>query len=517
MTRHRSLRRAALAAALIAAHFAAAAQSGEGTENNNQGGGFSLFSGIGKSVGGLFDGSADKPLLAKLTPGPYTASNEALGDERDVESRRLEEFGLVPIKAYQDYANGVYNRLKELSGVTGLPGSVYLLATNELAATSSPDGNVFISMAWVKSIDSEDELAALLAHELSHVLLHHHDSTFFSNAQKQLQYVFSAGAELKSNLDKVAGGPGGLSQGQAKSVSRMQLLIGLTDTVMLPAWTRAQETDADRLGTDLLRKAGYSSSGMWNFLTRVEKWDKTQAERRKEREAQIQGEMQTLVNSGSVDGALKLGLNDSFNGLKESLSSKHEDAEKRKDEFTAYREKHHADWPRAVIQKDAYDRILKDRAVKPVLDAYGETMTAMEHIEKGRYEEAYRLLLPITKPGAPGAAHALPNFELYLAMKQLGRKEAQGQLMKSYRAAEPSWKPFAEAIRQEAAQGRRAQALEVVKEARARFKDAPGLTPRLVEVYAELGFNEELQQEMVTCNLAHVTYRERCQKAARRK
>ena len=522
MTHRHFLRRAALNVAITAAlasiHGVSLAQAEEQKDGNQGGGGFSLFSNIGKSVGGLFEGSSDKPLLETIKAGPYTPSNEALGDERDIAERRLESFGLVPIKAYQDYANGIYARLKELSGVTGLPGNVYLLATSDLAATSSPDGNLFLSVAWVKSIESEDELAALLAHELSHVLLHHHDSTFFSTAQKKLQYVFNAGADLKNNLDKLGqGGGGSLSAGQQKSLARMQMLISLTDGVMLPAWTRSQETDADRLGTDLLRKAGYSATGMWNFLGRIEKWDKQQAESRKEKEAQLQTEMQTLVNSGSIDGALKLGINDSVKALKDSLASQHESGEKRKEEFTAYRDKHHSDWPRVVIGTEAYGKVLKDKTVKPVLDAYNDTFNAITALKQDRYNDAYKLLLPITKPNAPGAAHAMPNYELYEAMKKLGHKDASNQLAKSYRAAEPSWKPFAEAIRNEAKEGRRTQALQIVKEARARFKDAPALTPLLVEVYAELGFNEELQQEMVTCNATHVTYRERCQQLAKRK
>ncbi|HJV86300.1 MAG TPA: M48 family metalloprotease [Noviherbaspirillum sp.] len=506
----------ALAAALIGLHGNALAQAEEQKDANQSGGISSLFSGIGQSVGGLFDGSSDKPLLETLKQGPYTPSNQAIGVERDIESYRLENFGLVPIKTFQDYANGIYARLKDVSGVSGLPGNVYLLATSELASTSTPDGNLFVSVAWIKTIESEDELAALIAHELSHVLMHHHDSTLFSSVQKQLQFAFGVGADLKNKLDDLQGASAALTPGQRKSLARMQLLIDLTDKVMLPAWTRSQEMDADRLGTDLLRKAGYSATGMWNFLGHVEAWDKQQEERRKEKEAQVQAEMQTLVNSGSIDGALKLGLKNSGEALKESLASQHENGEKRKEEFTAYRDKHHADWPRVVIGKEAYGKVITDKAVKSVLDAYAATFAAITDLEQGRYEDAYKLLLPVTKANAAGATQAMPNFELYRAMEFLGRKESNAQLVKSYHAAEPSWKPYAAAIRSEAKQGHRPQALQIVKEARERFKDAPALTPLLVEIYAELGFKEELQQELVTCNAIHVTYRERCQQVAKR-
>lgn len=511
------LRCVILAAALAGAASASIAQSAA-TEESGAGNLGGLFSGIGKSVGGLFDGGTEQPLIASLKPGPYTISNEAIGDELDVETRRVENYGLVPIKAYQDYANAIYSRLKDLSGVTNVPGSVYLMATSELDATSSADGNVFLSMAWVNTITSEDELAALLAHELSHVLLHHHDSTIISNAQKKLQFAFATGAGLMNSLDKLGqSGGASLTPGQVKALKRMQVLVGLTDKVMLPAWTRSQEADADRMAADLLHKAGYSAAGMTDFLNDISSWDQKQAERRKQVEAQIQEQMQALTSSGSLDGALKLGLDEAAKGFMESLSSKHESGEKRLEDLTAYREKHYPEWPRTQIRKDAYSQIMNDRTVKPIRDVYQAAFSAMAHIDRGRHDDAYKLLAPVTRQGMPGAAHAMPQFQLYRAMEELGRKDARTQLARSYHAAEPAWTPYAEAIRIEAKQGNRTTALQIVQEARKRFKDAPALTPRLVGVYAELGFDRELQQEMITCNATHVTYREQCQQSSKRK
>ena len=51
-----------------------------------------------------------------------------------------------------------------------------ILANPAPEALSTPDGNIYIAMQWLRSVDSEDELAAIIAHETSHVLLHHHSS-----------------------------------------------------------------------------------------------------------------------------------------------------------------------------------------------------------------------------------------------------------------------------------------------------------------------------------------------------
>lgn len=474
-------------------------------------GGF--FSNIGKGLGAAFGAAPDKPLLATLTPGAYTPSNEAIGEDRDIESKRVEHLGLVPLPAYLNPANAIYQRLKEASGITGLPGSVFLLASSELKASSSPDGNVFLSIGWVRSIESEDELAALLAHELSHVLLHHHDSTVISRAQKQVQFLFAGAAVLKNQLDKVSqAGSGTLTAEQNKSLQYMQLLIELTDQVALPAWTRGQELDADRLAADLLRRTGYSIKGLTDFMEHVAAWDAEQEAARKKVDEQIQLNMQTLVSQGKVDAAMKDGLQNAFGRFREIVSAQHDSADKRREELSAYLDKHHADMPRVAIRREAYQGLLAQRQVKPVIEAYGQTFEAMTQLRDGRSEEAIRLLNTLTRPGSPVANDALPNYQLYVALRERGRSvEALKHLERSFVATEPSWKPFEAAMRVMVVQGKRDRALQIAEDARRRFKDAPALTPQLVGIYTELGFKEQAQQALTTCNLNHVVYREACQ------
>lgn len=496
-----------------------AQDDGAGGGTAASGGGLGgLFSGLTKSVGNLLSDAPEQPMLTKLQGGEYAPSNESIGLERDIESRRVENFGLVPINAYQDYANGIYARLKEATGVTGIPGNVYLLASQELKAASSADGNIYLSIAWVNSIETEDELAALLAHELSHVVLHHHDSTLISSLQKKAQFFFAAGSQLKNNIDRLGTSGGqGLSQGQTKSLQRMQFLIELSDTVVLPAWTRSQEYDADRLAADLLHRTAYSITGLTDFMDRIGKWEQEEEGRRKTREAAIQAEMQLLVNGGNIDAALKVGLEDGFKRFKDIISAQHDSSEKRGEALQAYLEKHHADVPRAKIRRENYAGILAHRAVRPTLDAYRQTFEAMESVGNGRIDEGLRQLTAVTRAGAPAASHAMPNYELYRALSMRGKSDAGNQLLKSFTAPEPAWKPYEEAMRVVARSGKREQALQIAKDARIRFKDAPALIPYLVGIFTELGFSEQAQQELASCTAAHVIYREACFARSNRK
>lgn len=477
-----------------------------------------MFSDTTRKVGGFFDREPEKPLLMTVVPGAYQPSNEAIGEERDIESRRVENYGLVPIKAYLDYANGIYARLKDATGITGLPGNVFLLASQDLKATSSPDGNLFLSIAWIKTMESEDELAAMLAHELAHVVLHHHDSTMLSTAQKKAQFLFASAADLKNTLEKASSlTAGALSPGQTKALRHMELLIDMTDTVLLPAWSRGQELDADRLALDLLRKTGYSVIGMTSFLDHVAKWEDAQEVRRKARDAELQASMQSLVQAGNMDAAWKSGVEGGVSSLRAFVSAQHDGAAKRQEELAIYREKYHADMPRVAIRTDAYRDMLAQRTVKPTLDAYDQTFAAMTAIEQQRFADAVRQLTPVTRAGAPAATHAMPNYELYLAMVGMGNPNALGQLEKSFAAPEPAWKPYEEAIRYVARNGKRERALQIAAQARTRFKDAPALSPQMVGIYTELGFNDQAKQELATCRMSHVAYRDACQQRSKSK
>ena len=122
----------------------------------------------------MVSGTRDKPQIQDLTPGVYVKSNEAIGEERDIDENRITR-GVLALPAFTNYANGVLDKLKQASGFQQVPGKVLIVANDQMDAGATADGNVFISSGYLRELKNEDQLAALLAHELAHVLMHDPD------------------------------------------------------------------------------------------------------------------------------------------------------------------------------------------------------------------------------------------------------------------------------------------------------------------------------------------------------
>ena len=271
-----------------------------------------LSGNISSTISNVVGGKRDKPQIADLKPGPYAASNEALGDERDTSEQRIKGFGLVSMPELASYANTVLDKLKTESGIKNTPGRVLLVVKPGLEAASTPDGNILVSLDWFNDLTSEDELAALLAHELSHILLHHHDSNIFGKVQKQIQTLFAMGIQVQSALQRATGGVAGttLSPGQSNTLLKMELYIRLTDGALHPAWNRRQELEADRLAVDLTQRAKYSySNGVKSWLEKVRQWDAQQDAKRQALQLESQRVVQELVSSGKIDQGIRSSSN----------------------------------------------------------------------------------------------------------------------------------------------------------------------------------------------------------------
>lgn len=480
-------------------------------------GGF--FSRIGGSIETAVGNKPRTKLqIADLKQAPYEASNEALGDSRDVSEQRLRGFGLVNLPTLTDYANAVLGRLKAESGVTGVPGRVLLVTKPGLEAASTPDGNILVSLDWFNNLSSEDELAALLSHELSHILLHHHDSNLFGRLQKQAQLLFATSIQVRSYLDRVTGGTVSdkLTPSQLKALQKMELYIKLTDGVLHPAWNRRQELEADRLAVDLMLRAKYSySNGFKPWLEKIRAWDAEQDAKRLVIEQDSQRVVQEMMLSGKFEQGLQRGLGDAFQSVVQQLAHTHDGGEKRVDEAQLYVESVYPDIPRQAAQTAPFAKLMGEPANSRTLKAYKQAFEAMGAVTAGDYAVAAKTLAPILVRNGPIASHAVPNYLMYEALLGMGRgKEGLVYLNKSFDAPDPAWKPFDLAA--DYYKGVDASKITALGQtALSRFEQAPALYPQLVGMYARTGQAQAMQQAQTECLLKHIQYRDDCSRAAK--
>lgn len=126
------------------------------------------------------------------------------------------------------------------------------LTVNAIAA---PGGYVFLTRGLVAAAQDEDELAAVLAHEIAHVQLHHGMSAIRER-------------NLAEAADIVGGEVSKQSQSKLAGVFDSSVQEVVTE-VVTKGFSREQEAEADRLAVQLLAETGYSPRALADFLRRV--------------------------------------------------------------------------------------------------------------------------------------------------------------------------------------------------------------------------------------------------------
>jgi predicted Zn-dependent protease len=199
------------------------------------------------------------PLLSALgagwSPPPRFARPEPASDEgglwalMDREEKRLRESGfLIRDKSLHDYVAGIACRL---AGDHCPDVRVYLLQTPYFNASMAPNGMMQVWSGLLLRMTNEAQLAAVLGHEIGHYLARHAIQRLRDAKSKS-----AFGQFLGIALTAVgAGGAGGIAQ--------LALLAGQL------AYSRDQEREADRIGLDLMARAGYApmeASKVWAQL-----------------------------------------------------------------------------------------------------------------------------------------------------------------------------------------------------------------------------------------------------------
>lgn len=178
-----------------------------------------------------------------------------LGERYMLEIRRDPAYVNDPEIA--DYINQLGQRLASHVETARQPFEFFVVRDAMLNAFALPGGYVGVHTGLILAARSESELAGVLAHEISHVTQSHLARLFGNQSSAQLTSLLSLAVALlaaRSNPDVAVGAA---MAGQA-AVVQNQL-----------NYSRDFEREADRLGLDLMEKAGYDTRGMATFFERM--------------------------------------------------------------------------------------------------------------------------------------------------------------------------------------------------------------------------------------------------------
>lgn len=172
----------------------------------------------------------------------------------------LKQFGVYGEKPELNrLVDQVGRRLAAASERPNLPWTFTVLDTPMVNAMAVPGGYIYITRGMLERINSEDELAGVLGHEIAHVTARH--SAQQISKQQLAQFGLVLGA--------VVAGPEVLQQyGQIA-----QLGLGL----LFQRYSRQHETEADLLGTGYMAEARYHPVGAERMLMALQRLDKNPA------------------------------------------------------------------------------------------------------------------------------------------------------------------------------------------------------------------------------------------------
>lgn len=161
--------------------------------------------------------------------------------------------GLVIDRRVTQYVNSVAQLIVESTEFFDLPITVHIVNTDQIFANATPIGVIMISKGMLKAIQSENELACLIAHEISHVTLGHGMTE--TGKRKHMIKAQSAFSELDDETDH--------------DDADMDELASDMYERSIKGRKAEYEMAADKRGAIYAYRAGYDLNGMSTLLQRL--------------------------------------------------------------------------------------------------------------------------------------------------------------------------------------------------------------------------------------------------------
>lgn len=192
---------------------------------------------------------------APLRPGFNTFNKQQdiqLGQEAAQQVRQKSQ--VVQNSFLQDYVNRIGQRLANAPEArqSEFPFTFTVINDPTVNAFALPGGPMFIHTGLLKSVDNEAQLAGVMGHEMSHVILRHG-----TNQASKANWI-----QLPAMLAGMVAGHSMLGQLAAAGV-------GLGANSVLLRFSRTDESEADALGSHLMSEAGYNPVEMAHFFQKL--------------------------------------------------------------------------------------------------------------------------------------------------------------------------------------------------------------------------------------------------------
>ncbi len=428
--------------------------------------------------------------------------------------------GVVSSKELTSYLEGIVGKLLANAPYPNCEVTVYVTPHDAAQAVALADGGILIALGFLRNLKNEDEVAALLAHELTHILKDHHSSDSFVESQdgflKGLETANASGGMLLGLVDP------GLQKAADAAVSVGDAMYNISESMIAPAWTVNQEDEADLMGTDLLVAAGYNPRAMASVMDIIKAQEANaaavEAERDKLYKQRLQGTLLDVATSTNVnDTASVVGAVASMTSALVSGTDKktHRPAAERKSNVSAYIKKFHRKHRRRAFESKAWDGQLNAGISGQMFTRYRKAAAARRAVFTDGDLTAAVKDVNASVAGA-FASHSYPRLaQSEVRLKKGDRQAAINSLEAAMKRRDAPWQIYRSYADLQLGLGNKGKAAETVERADEKFNRPLGIAPFAIKVHRAANNEEKVAAYLERCqssgSRAHVQI---CRKAA---
>lgn len=202
-------------------------------------------------AGATLSGCATNPVTGESQFMLISEAGEINLDQQNSPHQLSADYGTVQDNALNRYLNDLGSHMAAKTHRPNMPYSFHAVNAAYVNAYAFPGGSIAFTRGILLSMESEDELAAVMGHELGHVNARHTASRMSTG---MLVNAMVAGVTIYMELEHeeyagLAAGLGGIGAG-----------------LLLARYSRKDERQADSLGMQYMTDSGYNPRGMVDMM-----------------------------------------------------------------------------------------------------------------------------------------------------------------------------------------------------------------------------------------------------------
>lgn len=182
--------------------------------------------------------------IVKAAGGISDEEEIAMG--REVASNLCARYGVYENEKLARYLNLVGQALVRNCDRKNIKYRFAVLNSNTVNAFAAPGGYIFVTRGALRLMKDESELAGVLAHEIAHISKRH----IVEEIRKS--NLIGAGTDIINEI--------------SKDKEMTKKLTEFSTDILFKGYSRKDEEEADLLAVEYLKRTGYDTSGIKNFI-----------------------------------------------------------------------------------------------------------------------------------------------------------------------------------------------------------------------------------------------------------